>query len=138
MSIRASASRSLSSTLAPSPSRRSIASRVDPEGVVADVDAAAGHPGAGPGTEVAEHQRPARGHVLEGEALGVGAVDEQPRLSSIGLLGLAAEHHVGAGEADAEARVGRALDVELAPLGAVGEGLADRAVQPLAVSPPCP
>ena len=57
----------------------------------------------------------------------------QPRLSSIGLLGLAGEHHVGAGEADAEARVGRALDEEAAALGAVGEGLADRAVDALAL-----
>ena len=37
------------------------------------------------------------------------------------LFGLAAEHDVGAGEADAEARVGRALDEEPAALGAVGE-----------------
>ncbi|MNC96048.1 hypothetical protein D3C83_133190 [compost metagenome] len=29
---------------------------VDAEGVVADIDAAAGHPGAGPGADVAEHQ----------------------------------------------------------------------------------
>ena len=57
----------------------------------------------------------------------------QPRLSSIVLLGLAGEDDVGAGEADAEARVGRALDEQAAALGAVGEGLADRAVDPLAL-----
>ena len=53
--------------------------------------------------------------------------------SSSGSSGSPAEHDVGAGEADAEARVGRALDEEAAALGAVGEGLADRAVDALAV-----
>ena len=47
-----------------------------PMALCADVDAAAGHPGAGPGADVAEHDGAARGHVLEGEALGVGAVDD--------------------------------------------------------------
>ena len=102
--------------------------RVDPA-----VDAAAGHPGAGPRADVAEHDRAARGHVLEREALGVGAV----RDAALGVVerlgGLAAEDDVGAREADAEARVGRALDEQAAALGPVGERLADRAVDPLAV-----
>ena len=108
---------------------------IDAEGVVADVDAAAGHAGAGPGAEVAEHQGAAGGHVLEGEALGVGAVDDAAAAVVEVVLGLAGEDDVGAGEADAEARVGRALDEEAAALGAIGEGLADRAVEPLALGP---
>ena len=44
------------------------------------------------------------------------------------LRRLAAEHHVGAREADAEARVRRALNEQPAALRAVGERLADRAV----------
>ena len=62
----------------------------------------------------------------------------QPRESSSGSAGSPAEHDVGAGEADAEARVGRALDEEPAALGAVGERLADRAVDPLARRRSCP
>ena len=103
---------------------------VDAEGADPDVDAAAGHPGAGPGPDVAEHDGAARGHVLEGEALGVGAVDDAAAAVVDVGLGLAPEHDVGAGEADAEARVGGALDEQPAPLGAVGERLADRAVDP--------
>ena len=57
----------------------------------------------------------------------------QPRVSSRSCSRLAGEDDVGAGEADAEARVGRALDEEAAALGAVGERLADRAVEPLAL-----
>jgi len=49
---------------------------VDAEGVLAHVDAAAGHPGAGPGPEVAQDDRPAGGHVLEGKPLGVRPVYE--------------------------------------------------------------
>ena len=56
----------------------------------------------------------------------------QPRESSSGCGGLAAQNHVGAGQADAEPRVGRALDEESPALGAVGERLADRAVDALA------
>src|SRR6476646_1949930 len=99
---------------------------------MADVDAAAGHPGAGPGTEVAEDDGAARGHVLEGETLSVGAVDHAAASVVDRLFRFAGQHHVGAGETDAEARVGRALNEEAATLGAVGEGLADRAVEPLA------
>ena len=115
--------------MAPSPRRRSIASRVEvPVGVDAHVDAAAGHPRARPRADVAEHDRAARGHVLEGEALGVGAVDDAAARVVERLLRLTAEHDVGAREADAEARVGRTLHEEAATLGAVGERLADGAV----------
>ena len=54
----------------------------------------------------------------------------QPSESSSGSARLAADHHVGAREADAEARVGVALHEQAAALGAVGERLADRAVHP--------
>src|SRR6185295_15827935 len=94
---------------------------VDAKGVVAHVNAAAGHAGAGPGTEVTEHDGAARGHVLEGEALGVGAVDDAAAAVVDRLLGLAGQHYIGTGETDAEARIGRALDVEAAALSAVGE-----------------
>ena len=103
-----------------------------PLGVDAHVDAPAGHPGAGPGADVAEHDGAARGHVLEREALRVGAVDDAAARVVERLRRLAAEHDVGAREADAEARVGRALDEQAAALGAVGERLADRAVDALA------
>ena len=75
----------------------------------------------------------ARGHVLEGEALGVGAVDDAALRIVHARFWLTGEDDVGAGEADAEAGVGRALHEEPAALGAVGEGLADRAVDSLAV-----
>ena len=47
-----------------------------PLGVDAHVDPASGHPGARPRADVAEHDGAAGGHVLEGEALGVGTVDD--------------------------------------------------------------
>ena len=55
-----------------------------------------------------------------------------PRRSFSGAGGLAAEHHVGARQADARAGVGVALDQEQAALGAVGEALAHVAADPLA------
>src|SRR6202000_2188065 len=100
-----------------------------------DETCAAVHPGAGPGTDVAEHDRPPRGHVLEGEPLDVGAVDDATAGVVDVLFGLTGKDHVRPRKPDAEARGGRPLDVELAALGAVGEGLPDRAVQPLAVRP---
>src|SRR5262245_464455 len=100
----------------------------------ANVDASAGHPGAGPGANVPEHDRPARGHVFEGEPLGVRAVDHAALRIVKGLLRLTGEHHVRPREPDAESRVGRPLNEEAASLRAVGEGLADRAVDPLTVS----
>jgi len=48
---------------------------VNSEGVLADVDAATCHPGAGPWADVAKDHGPTRGHVLKGKALGVGAID---------------------------------------------------------------
>ena len=64
--------------------------------VDADVDAAAGHAGAGPGADVAEDDGAAGGHVLEGEALGVGAVDDAAAGVVERLGGLAGEDDVGA------------------------------------------
>src|SRR5215207_5799809 len=102
--------------------------------VYAHVDAATGHPGARPGADVAEDHGAPRCHVLEGEALGVGAInDAAPRVVER-LLRLARQHHVGAGEADAEARVGRSLDEEVTALGAVSERLADRPVHSAALA----
>src|SRR4051794_13165774 len=106
---------------------------IDAESVLAHVDTSAGHPGAGPGTNVAEHDRPTGSHVLEGESLGVRAVHEAAARVVDVLGGLAAEHHVGAREADAEARVGRALHEEPAALGPVCERLPHGAVHPLAL-----
>src|SRR5262245_58240652 len=68
-----------------------------------DVDATTGHPGAGPGPDVAEDHGATRGHVLEGEALRVGTVDHAAPGVVHGMLGLAGEDDVGAREADAEA-----------------------------------
>src|ERR1700749_4607809 len=56
-----------------------------------------------------------------------------PRLSADGPAGLPRQHDVRTGEADAEGGVGAALDVELAALRAISEGLADRAVEALAL-----
>src|SRR5262249_47694562 len=99
-----------------------------------DVDPPAGHPGTGPRADVAEHDRTAGGHVLEGEALGVGAVDDAALRVVERLLGLSREHHVCAGEPNAETRVGGALNEETPALRAVGERLADRTVDPAAVA----
>ena len=119
--------------MAPSPSRRSDRLAVEvPLGVLAHVDAPAGHPGARPGADVAEDHSAARRHVLEREALRVGAVRDAAARVVERLRRLAAEHDVGAREPDAEARVGRSLNEEAAALRAVGERLADRAVDPLA------
>ena len=71
----------------------------------------AGHAGADPATRISEHDRGAARHVLEGEALHVAADDD-----------------LGARKTDAGARIGGALHVEAAPLRAVGEALADGAV----------
>ena len=91
--------------------------------LVADphVHAAAGHAGTGPGADIAEDDGTSGRHVLEGEALGVGAVDHAAGRVVHRRLGLPRQDHVRPGEPDAEPRVGRALHEEPAALGPIGE-----------------
>ena len=104
-----------------------------PVRVLAAVDDPAGHAGADPRPRVAEHDDAAPGHVLEREALAVGAGGQRPAAVVERLPRLPAEDDVRAGHADAGAGVGVALHQEQAPLGAVGKALADVAADPLAL-----